>query len=208
MLERFIDELKGTGFRNDEFTLHLDDIREGRLRGQVYVDLCLKRKEKKRLMRLSLYEGNEPHYKPWIELFSIKPVLQFDDLTFRYFGSEIEKTLFDVSESLLGEGGRVFVEYRSDQESKKELSKGVPESCSRLGYELFKRDFTWFKDWYFAEGFYEGGQKLQAEKAIDEVHRKKHLANIEKDVNEMLEKDDVDDKIKERAYKVLKSIEK
>jgi len=208
MLERLIDQLKDTGHRNGEFTFHLGDTREGRLRGQVYADLYLKRKEKKRLMRLSFYEGNEPYYKAWIELFSIRPVLRFDHLTFHYFGSEREKTLFDTIGSFLSEGGRIFVEYRSDEETKKELSKGVPEPCTRLGHEFFKRDFTWFKDWYFAEGFYEGSQKLQAEKAIDEEHRKKHLAKIEKDVARLLKKSDVKSKVRERAQDVLDEIEK
>lgn len=63
---------------------------------------------------------------------------------------------------------------------------GLPTVTTRLGFELFKRDFTWFKDWYFPEGFREGSEKLQAEKPIDEEHRLFHLENIEKELEELM----------------------
>ncbi|MHA1209321.1 MAG: DUF1122 family protein [Candidatus Freyarchaeota archaeon] len=54
------------------------------------------------------------------------------------------------------------------------------EWCSppSLGYKLFQLGFTWFKDWYFAEGFWEGGVKLQGEKT-NEQNRNRQLEKIQ-----------------------------
>ncbi|MEF8873874.1 MAG: DUF1122 family protein [Candidatus Thermoplasmatota archaeon] len=208
MLKDILQKLK-KGARVKEFTVLGEEFREGRMSRQKYFDLNLRLgEEKKKLMQLSVYHGKPPHYKPWIELFSIDPKLIFEEKTIHFFGSDIETFILNTFSDSLGDGGRIFIEYQHDKSTREELSVGIPEVCTRLGFKLFRRDFTWFKDWYFAEGFYEGGQKLQAEKAIDEEHRRKHLENTENKVNELLEKDDLEEKIEERAYKVLEKIEK
>lgn len=64
----------------------------------------------------------------------------------------------------------------------------MPPPVSRLGYKLFKLGFTWFKDWYFAEGFWEGRQKLQGEKPNDES-RIRQFKQIYIEVEAFLEKE-------------------
>ncbi|MBS3816212.1 MAG: DUF1122 family protein [Candidatus Thermoplasmatota archaeon] len=208
MLKDLLQKLK-EGVRVQDVTILGEEFREGRISSQKYFDLKLRLgEEKKKLMQVSVYYGKVPHYKPWIELFSIHPKLIFEEKTIHFFGSDIETFILNTFSDSLGDGGRIFIEYQHDKSTRERLSVGIPEPCTRLGYELFKRDFTWFKDWYFAEGFYEGGQKLQAEKAIDEEHRRKHLKRIEKEVTDLLEKDELEEKLEERAYKVLDKIEK
>jgi hypothetical protein len=53
---------------------------------------------------------------------------------------------------------------------------------------LFRRGFTWFKDWYFPEGFMEGDQKLQAEKPIDEHASQRHRARWVREINVFIER--------------------
>ncbi len=197
------------GIRIDDLDLSVQNIEEGRIKDQKYFDLCITSQgNEKTLMRISVYMGRKPDYMPWVEMFGINARLEVGDEIFEYFGSTVEEKILDLFTSDMNEGGRIFVEYQRDKCTREELSIGVPEPCTRLGYELFKRDFTWFKDWYFAEGFYEGGQKLQAEKAIDDEHRRKHMMHIRKEVDALLEKDDLKEQVEERAYEILDYIEK
>lgn len=191
MFKDLVDRLK-EGIHVNGYIVRAKNIKDGRIKGQRYFDIWLvKQAQKKRLMRISLYKGKEPHYRPWVEMFSIKPTLKVDG-EIEYFGSEIEKRLLDIFASSMDRAGRIFIEYQSDRTTAEELSRGVPESCSRLGYELFERDFTWFKDWYFAEGFNEGAQKLQAEKPVDEEHHRKHLEAIEQEIEGFLEEESLE----------------
>ncbi|MEF8832843.1 MAG: DUF1122 family protein [Candidatus Thermoplasmatota archaeon] len=213
MYEKLIDKFK-MGVKRTDFSFYGKNFEEGRIKNQEYFDLYLKRKDaEKRLMRISIYKGNKPYYNPWVEMFSIKDVLIFGDERFEYFGSKVENELLDILTSPMESGGRIFIEYQQDEETMEELSKGVPEPCSRLGYKLFKRGFTWFKDWYFSEGFHEGNQKLQGEKPIDEKHRKNQRDHIQKQLTNFLgtlkeQKDDeVEKTVIERAKNLLKKVE-
>ncbi len=207
MYEKLIGKFKKK-IKKTEFSLFGRNFEEGRIREQKYFDLQLEMDgEEKRLMRISIYKGKEPYYKPWIEMFSIRNSLNFGEERFSYFDSKVEKELLDIFASHMDEGGRIFVEYQNDKISMRELSSGVPEPCSRLGYELFKRGFTWFKDWYFSEGFHEGNQKIQGEKPIDDEHKKKHLDQIKNQVEEFLEgEESQNEKTLKRAQKILEEI--
>lgn len=208
MLKRLKNE-----FTVKDFVLEGKNFRNGRISGQEYFDLSIGKRDKKRLMRISLYHGDPPNYQPWVELFSIVPVLKLGDKRIDYFGSDVEYHLLDLISDELNEGGRIFVEYYEDQETMDMLSIGVPEPCTRLGDQLFRRGFTWFKDWYFAEGFNEGGQKLQAEKPIDEEHETKHLKEIKEEAEKFLEnekeyeKTGYTERAFERAREILKDFD-
>jgi len=212
MYEKLIDQVKA-GIERTDFTLRGKNFEEGRIKNQIYLDLYLKIKdEEKRLMRVSIYKGKAPYYDPWVEMFSIKDFLIFDGERFDYFDSKIEDELLDFFTSQMDHGSRIFIEYQHDKKTMRELSSGVPEPCTRLGYKLFKRGFTWFKDWYFSEGFHEGNQKLQGEKPIDEEHRKNQIDHIEKEVKDFLEKirdpkgKDIDKDAYKKGEKILKNI--
>ncbi len=214
MFEKFIKEINNECSESN-FSLSMNNKKDGRIDNQYYFDLLLEKNDtKKKLMNMSIYEGKMPNYKAWIEMFSIKREVVFNDFKFIYFDSDIESKLLDIASKLLGKGSRIFIEYQHDYKTKKELNKSVPEPCSRLGYKLFKRDFTWFKDWYFSEGFHEGNQRLQGEKAIDKKHKKRQLNSIkikvekflkeEKRRRESQEKEDS----KKRGEKILETIKR
>ena len=123
-----------------------------------------------RLFSMLVFEGREPYYRAWVEIFSISRVVEIGLETMSFAGSVIEEAVLDALARVLGPGERLFIEYLYDDETMRALELGVPAPATRLGYMLFRRGFLWFKDWYFPEGFMEGGPKLQAEKPLDSSH--------------------------------------
>ena len=127
-------------------------------------------------------------YRPWIEVHSISSEITIGNDRLAMKGSPIEKWLLDSLARSLGAGHPLYIEYYWDEETTRQLDRGVPPHLSRLGYELLIRGFTWFKVWYYPEGFAEGGQKLQAEKPLSEEHRIEHVREILEATREFLEK--------------------
>ncbi|MFN3871326.1 MAG: DUF1122 family protein, partial [Aquificaceae bacterium] len=107
-------------------------------------------KEGKRLLYIKAFYGRRPYWKEWVELFNIEP---------EFFGSTWEKELYGIISKYFR---RVFVEYYEDKETLLELKRGKPPEETRLGSILKSLGYTYFKDWYYPEGWMEGGYKLQA----------------------------------------------
>lgn len=66
---------------------------------------------------------------------------------------------------ILPPGGSLMVEYANPrwQETARALALGVPPAATELGFLLIRAGcLGGFKDWYFAEGGWEGPRKLQA----------------------------------------------
>lgn len=120
---------------------------------------------KKRVFSMKIFLGRPPYYFPWAELFTVDP---------SFFGTDAEKKLIKLF-SKSGPGTRMFIEYGHDEKTQYALLHGVPPAATRMGNVFFKSGFTWFKDWYFPEGFYEGDIKLQAEVPIDAIAKKRQL---------------------------------
>ena len=80
--------------------------------------------------------------------------------------------IFQVLGSVIPPGGHVMVSYEEGEEihtnTMKSLAIGVPPVLTPLGYLIFKAGFQHIKDWYLAEGGFEGPRKLWGEKAYDE----------------------------------------
>ncbi len=73
--------------------------------------------------------------------------------------------LFGRLAQTLPPGGSLMVEYANPrwQETARALGLGVPPAATELGLLLVRAGcFGGFKDWYFAEGGWEGPRKLQA----------------------------------------------
>jgi hypothetical protein len=132
------------------------------------------------LMCLVIFPGRRPHLRPWIELFCLPGEES------AYYGSALEDSLLATFCSALGPGGRIFVEYQWDRETACALNVGIAPALTRLGYKLYRLGFTWFKDWYFSEGGFEGSQKLQAEKPLHEDARKRHIGKLHSQARELL----------------------
>ncbi len=145
-------------------------LRRGRFEGEELLEVSF---EGARLLKVLLFPGRA-YYRGWVEVFSVSG---------RFFSSDLEGVFMD----LLGKHtDRLFFEYVEDRETARELSSGVPPPLSRLGFEIAKRGFTWFRDWYFPEGLREGNPKLQAEKPLSSERRRKHLQDLKEDLERFL----------------------
>lgn len=135
-------------------------IRGGRFREEHNVELYV---ADKRACSLKVFCGRGP-YRAWVEVFDVNPSV---------FPS-VEAAIYDaVAASLMG-GESIFVEYGWDPESVVPAELGLPPHLTRIGEMLVERGFTWLKLWYFPEGHMEGGQKIQAQKPVNEAQRRRN----------------------------------
>ncbi len=109
-------------------------------------------KDGRRLLFIKAFYGRRPYWKEWVELFHIEP---------EFFGSPLEDELYHILAKYFR---RVFVEYYEDTQTLRELKAGKEPQETRLGSKLRALGYRSFRDWYYPEGWMEGGYKLQAEK--------------------------------------------
>ncbi len=109
-------------------------------------------KEDKRLLYIKAFYGRKPYWKEWVEIFHIEP---------EFFGSPLEGKLYGIISKYFR---RVFIEYYEDKETLLELKSGKSPEETRLGSILRSLGYTYLRDWYYPEGWMEGGYKLQAER--------------------------------------------
>nr|4ZSZ_A Chain A, Uncharacterized Fusion Protein [synthetic construct]4ZSZ_B Chain B, Uncharacterized Fusion Protein [synthetic construct] len=178
------------GINSEEGEIRLVRKSQGRFKEEFNFDLSLGSKP---LLTLKVFLGRKPYWQPWVEVFGVNP-----NLRNVFFGSEAERKLYEfLSEHF----GRIFVEYFEDKETTYELQKGVPPALSRLGFELLKLGYTYFRDWFIPEGLMEGGHKIQAEKPKTAEAKARHLANLKKEFEEFIgkcEDEGLIKKVKER----------
>jgi hypothetical protein len=106
----------------------------------------------------------------WVEVdwVDFQPVLTGRDGARRIVDLEAEgllELLLGRLAGILPPGGSLMVEYASSrwQETARGLALGVPPAATELGFMLIRAGcLGGFKDWYFAEGGWEGPRKLQA----------------------------------------------
>ena len=103
-----------------------------------------------------------------------------------------------------------MVVYLNHIETNLGLQKGVPPPITELGYLLWNAGCTWFKDWYFSEGFREGDVKLQGEKPLNKIIQKEHLLHTYDIVYKFYHTQNSDDQIilnaKKRAKLLLSKL--
>ena len=123
--------------------------------------------------------------RPWIEA----SVNGDEALT-----AELVQALAD----LLPPGGYLMIGYGGD-ETERALKRRVPPVVSPLGKALFDAGCAWFKDWYYPEGWMEGGMKLQGNKPASEEARAANLAALRAELEAWLAREHGDDELVERA---------
>ncbi len=123
------------------------------------------------------------HVRPWLE--AIVP-----DREDEAFLAEIVATLAD----LLPAGSHLMVGY-GDDETERGLKRGYPPPATPVGSALLAAGCTWFKDWYYPEGWLEGGFKLQGNKPLTSRVREERLRELAADLEAWLARaaDDEDD---------------
>ena len=196
--EEFLNIFK-EGLTTPYGIVKLERLKQGRFIEEFNLDLSLDRES---LLTLKVFLGRKPYYGEWVEVFGIKPKLK-EKLYF--FGSPVEEKLLNVITPYFS---KVFIEYFEDKETAKELQKGVPPALSRMGFELLKRGYTYFRDWYIPEGLMEGGHKIQAEKPKNEQVKKNHLEKILEEFKKFktrCQDEELIRKIEVRAKKLLES---
>ncbi len=156
-----------------------------------------------RLLNIKVFKGRG-FYRPWAEIFGIVPRVRVGRRELHYFGSEVEDAVLRLFP--IPPGGRLFVEYYEDEETWREMRHGVPPPATRLGYKLLKLGYTWFKDWYYPEGFMEGGIKLQAERPLGPEAERRHLREIREELERFLERGSIFPDALRRAEKILGEI--
>ncbi len=173
-----IEDLK-KGIKFKDFCIFAGRISRGRFPEEYNMDLFL-RKDKREIFILNLkyFEGRKPFYRKWLEIFNVGE---------NFFDSEIEDFFLEfISKDIKG-GEKIYFEYIKDKETYDFLFRGNPLYLSRLGFKLLKLNFTWMKDFYFPEGFWEGSPKILAEKPVDEKSKKEHLNRIKKEIEKFFE---------------------
>jgi len=110
---------------------------------------------------------------PWIEAGLVR-----DDEAFL---CELVRALAD----LLPPGGRLMIVYGGD-ETERGLKRGFPPPLTPIGGALFAAGCTWFKDWYYPEGWSEGEFKLQGNKPVSEEARRSNVAALRAEVEAWL----------------------
>ncbi len=184
-LKSTIKSLK-EGFKIEDYFVYTKKEIPGRFDEEINVDIYLKRgKIELKLLVAKIFFGRG-YYKPWVELFGISSELNFTNRQFQYFDSIVEDKILSLISEGLDPGENIYVEYEQDQETLYIQQYGIAMPISRLGYKLLKKGFTWFKDWYFPEGYMEGGRKLQGEKPYNKKTKSDHLRQLKKEVRESL----------------------
>ncbi|MEM1650146.1 MAG: DUF1122 family protein, partial [Sulfolobales archaeon] len=145
-------------------------IRRGRFREEY--DLLFM-KSGRRVFAVKIFCGRDG-FRAWAEIYGVDPGIFL----------EIEDSIYEILSNALGPGEDLYVEYIWDEESMRLIDLGAPPQVTRIGFNLLKRGFTWFKTWYYPEGFMEGSIKIQAEKPISEVRRLEHVREICREVRE------------------------
>lgn len=135
-----------------------------------------------RLLVVKCFNGRPPFYGRWVEVFNVAKTFQLEGTSLPFAGSDLEKILLKILADELKPGETLFVEYGYDLETEYLLRLGAPPVLTRLGFLLLQLGFTRFRDWYYPEGFMEGGQKLQCDKPLDEEARARHLKQLLEEV--------------------------
>ncbi len=178
MLEEAVRRIT-RGVKIGGILVYAKNVSRGRFIEEVNLDIYLRAEGSEGfLLYIKVFYGRKPYYKPWVEFFGINESLEVGTRVINYYGSIYEDYLLSFFSRFIGPGEKIFVEYVDDAETRKQLEIGIPPAVTRLGYKLFRLGYTWFKDWYFPEGFMEGGQKLQGEKPLDNEVRLRQLRRI------------------------------
>ena len=222
MLERPEQQLERLigGRSLDGYSLELSHFKQGRTERETYFNIFLKREG-----RLSLnpviqglfFMGRGEYIKAWIE-FRYAPIVEFPE----GFSVDLEEEgitseLFSIMGELVPPGGSMMVIYGAEpyhlhMETEHGLKLGFPPQVTPLGYYLWNSGFRWFKDWYFPEGWMEGGTKLQATRPLDESIRRERQNKAREDLDEFIAKLDdhkltlLEEEALQRARSVLTTI--
>jgi len=208
----FISSIEGK--RLDGHVLHIDNLSRGRFVEETNFEVYLKaidgETSENPAVKGKYFSGRGKFYKPWLEIYYYNRVKFKSSKIVDLSERGLDEKLFNHLSDLLPPSGHMMVVYLNHEETRKGLEQGVPAPATPIGYLLWKSGCTWFKDWYFAEGFWEGDVKLQGNKPLNEENRKKDMLKTRKELTEFLKKEKGKEKLfldaRKRAKTVLEDI--
>jgi len=176
------------------YTTLLRNVRPGRAAGERRFSIVLQDENGQILEPPAVeglyFEGFGRWYRPWLEIRYQNELSNGLDLG----GTEDEETLFKMLCDVLPPGSHIMVPYRTHRITAMALMFRVPPAASPIGYLMYMGGCRWYKDWYFAEGFMEGEEKLQATKPLDEEKRRAKTKIIKDELRAYLSRQPDDDK--------------
>ncbi len=196
-----------------KYTIKITNIKPGLisdiLNFELYLQNSNKELSKNPIINCSFFKGRKNNY-PWVD-FYYYPQISFLNNTVNITNEKLSETLFQFISNLIPDGGHIMVVYLNHIETNLGLQKGVPPPITELGYLLWNTGCTWFKDWYFSEGFREGDVKLQGEKPLNKIIQKEHLLHTYDIVYKFYHTQNSDDQIilnaKKRAKLLLSKLD-
>jgi hypothetical protein len=180
----------------DNFQIKVKELSNGRFIEETNFKIYLKNTKgmlsSDPVMYGKYFAGRKKFYLPWIEVYFVDKI-KFESYE-EWLSDETLEKLFKELASLLPPGGKLMVPYIY-HDTDDALRKGAPPPTTLIGYLMWRVGCTWFKDWYFSEGAWEGDVKIQGNKPFDENHRKKNVHEIYKEVEYFLTTYRVEDEI-------------
>ena len=199
----------------DGYVLHIENLSRGRFIEETNFELYLKAIDGETseisAVKGKYFSGRGEFYKSWLEIYYYNRVRFKSSKILDLSEMGLDEKLFKYLSDLLPPGAHIMIVYLTHEETRKGLEQGVPAPATPIGYLLWKSGCTWFKDWYFAEGFWEGDVKLQGNKPLNKENRRKDLLETRKELTEFLKREKGKEKLfldaRKRAEEVLKDIE-
>ena len=187
------------GRKLGKYTLHVAKVQKGAFAGVFSFSLRIDEHS----IVSGLYYTGSKWIRPWMEI-DYSPVT----------GTELNsvgEALFQLLSELIPPGGHLSVSYTDHRMTARALLAGVPPAATPLGFLLWRSGCRWFKDWYFAEGWKEGGIKLQGEKPLNEARKRVNTQKIVDELTEFLGKSgylepEIEKVCKELAVKILNEV--
>jgi hypothetical protein len=181
------------------YTLHIAKVQKGAFAGVFSFSVRIDEHS----IVSGLYYIGSKWISPWMEI-DYSPVT----------GAELNsvgEALFQLLSELIPPGGHLSVSYTDHRMTARALLAGVPPAATPLGFLLWRSGCRWFKDWYFAEGWKEGGIKLQGEKPLNEARKRVNTQKIVDELTEFLGKSgylepEIEKVCKELAVKILNEV--
>ena len=221
------DPLNGLQDKNvNGFSLHLGEVKQLRLSGWKGFKLYLRNPQNtlstSPVIKGIYSSGGKDGVQPWMDL-DYRDEAQFQDPEnkqekYSLTTSESGFKLFSLLGGLIPPGGHLMVSYEGEQnihaETVNSLSLGIPPAVTPLGYLLYKGGFQYIKDWYLAEGGFEGPRKLWGEKAPDDSWRLNYLERTSLQIEKFLQKtfsssyEDLVEPARKRAKEIVKAAKK
>jgi len=213
-LNRLIDRLVN-GIPLAGGFLYAKSVGEGQLKEERRLELYFRREnDESRLLQATIFPGRPQFFRPWVEISNIQDRMLLNRKTIVFLDSDLECTLHQLLAQSVSAGGKIFVDYAHDRETRTAMELGVPAPASRIGHILFLNGITGFRDFQHPAAHAPCGCKLQGLKANGDETRRRHLSHIKSQLTQFLQSrsrsertGDVMDRAIRRAKSVLESIQ-